>query len=160
MKFNSKTPRTTRTIAGNQLTVIQPYSEGHTLTEAEAATLNQTLAENFSNNLRSRIDDAPEGADLQAIVDEYMAEYEIGVRRGGGGGGGDPIATAAKQIARTKVAAAVKAAGKTQKEVNMTELVNKVYEANKDALHEQAAAVVEAQKAAQSAVDGALGIEI
>ena len=51
MQFDKDTPRKERTIAGITVQVIQPFAEGQVLTEATAAILNQTIAENFSNNL-------------------------------------------------------------------------------------------------------------
>lgn len=174
MKFDKKTPRASRTISGQTVSLIAPYAEGHVVTEAEASMLNQTLAENIGNNLRQTIKDGPVDADgkptgeawtpeaLQALVDEYTAGYEPGVRSGGGGGRvTDPVEREARKIAREKVAAAVKAKGYKQADVDMTALVDKFFAANEDALRTEAAKIVEVRNAASNAADDIdLGLDI
>lgn len=51
------------TIAGVDFTVSAPYSAGMTMTDAEAAALNQVRAENIGNNFRKTINDAKQKAE-------------------------------------------------------------------------------------------------
>ena len=106
MKFDAKTPRNTIKIAGVNLTVPQPYAEGHTLTANEAAALNQVLAENIRNNTATKIKEASAKGtsedQMQAEVDAYVAGYEFGVRTGGGRTS-DPVEREAMELARQAV---------------------------------------------------------
>lgn len=94
-----ETPRKPRTIAGVMVQVPQLITAETPMTPVLASILNQTFAENFSNNLRDKIAKfVPEGAaegtaprvatadEAQALVDSYAKTYEPGVRTGGGGG--------------------------------------------------------------------------
>lgn len=115
--ITKKTPREAFTIAGQTFQVVQPYAEGHVLTSGEASALNQTYAENIRNNFAARVKDAVEAGTFdqevfQGQLDDYMGEYEFGVRRGGGGRSGDPVMAEAMTIARDKVRQAIKRAGK------------------------------------------------
>ena len=64
MDFQPEVQTKSITVQGFTLSVPVPYAEGHTLTEAEAAVLNQTLAENLRNNFGSQIKKSRE--DLEA----------------------------------------------------------------------------------------------
>ena len=165
MDYNSDTPRVERTIAGVKVSVIAPYAEGYAVNEGEAAMLNQTLAENFSNNLREKIgsfipEGSPEGTEprvanadeAQAIVDAYMGEYVPGVRRAGAGGTRtlDPVEKEMKVIAQGKLDELLKSKGLTRKKVDFAALVSKLIEDNKDALRTSAEKIV-AARAKQSA---------
>lgn len=108
-------------IQGLEFSVPAPYNAGaHELTEGEAKTLNQTLAENVRNNFAKRVTAEKETAEregrepainaLQADLDAYTDAYEFGVRQGGGGGGGrtaDPVKVEAMEAARKDVRAAL-----------------------------------------------------
>lgn len=162
MDFTPDTPRAARTIAGRSVQVIQPFAEGQPLTEATAAMLNQTLAENFSNNLRKTITDGPvdeagkpTGAtftdeQVQAIADDYMAKYQPGVRMGGGGTPRvtDPVEREARKIAKSKVLELVKAKNLKAKDVDVAGLTEALFEKNRDVLMKQGASVVKALEAA------------
>ena len=94
MQVSNETPKKEITIKGENFTVPAPYSEGHTLTEAEANVLNQTLAENLRNNFAGVVTSAKEEAEkngteldlgaLQGQLEEYITEYEFGARRSSG----------------------------------------------------------------------------
>lgn len=75
-----------------EIEVPQPYAEGHTLSAIEARVLNQTFAENISNNVRSKIKKAQEGGEgaptLDSVVAEahtYAREYAFTEAAAGGG---------------------------------------------------------------------------
>lgn len=60
-------------VNGLAIEVPSPYSEGHVLNAAEAHTLNQTFAENVSNNFRTSIKKALEAHNVTK-VEELSAE--------------------------------------------------------------------------------------
>lgn len=158
MDFDTSTPRAHRTIAGQIVSVIQPFAEGQPLTAATAAMLNQTLAENFSNNLRKRIADAlasDPATDVQAITDAYMTEYQPGVRSSSGGTPRvtDPVEREARKLARARINELLKAKGLKAKDVNMDELVTSLYEANEAAFRKQAEGIVKAQAKAAAGTE-------
>ena len=161
MDYNTDTPRVERTIAGVKVSVIAPYAEGHVVGAGEAAMLNQTLAENFSNNLRDKLaeyvpEGSPEGTaprqatveEAQAIVDAYMGEYVPGVRRSGAGGTRtlDPIEKEMKIIAQGKLDELLKSKGLTRKKVDFAALTAKLIDDNKDALRASATKIVAARE--------------
>jgi hypothetical protein len=169
MDYNTDTPRNERTIAGVKVSVIAPYAAGYTINEGEAAMLNQTLAENFSNNLREKIGEyvpegSPEGTEArvaspeeaQAIVDTYMAEYVPGVRRAGAGGARalDPVEKEMKAIAQTKLDELLKGKGLTRKKVDFPALVSKLISDNETQLRTAAEKIVAARaKQSQGELD-------
>ena len=164
MQFDANTPRKERTIAGITVQVIQPFAEGQVLTEATAAILNQTIAENFSNNLRATLEKGVLDADgnktadhtsetAQPLVDAYMAEYEPGVRRGGSGEPRvtDPVEKEARKIAREKASELIKSRGLKAKDVNMVEIAGKIFDKHRDALMAAAKKIVDARAKAEAA---------
>lgn len=159
MLFDENTPRRSRTIAGVQVTVPAPYAEGHTITEAEANMLNQTIAENFSNNLRKAIGEFKDGEtvrvatsdEAQALVDAYAAEYEPGVRARGEGGGAvqlSPVDREVRDMATQKVKDFLKTKGLKQKDVEFAKLRDGLIEKHRDALYAAAEKVVRAREKA------------
>lgn len=120
MQFDRKTERKAITIQGLSLNAIAPFKEGHVVTANEAAVLNQTLAENLRNNFASTVSDLVEAAggdhskvdvnDLQKAFDQYIKNYEFGVRKGGGFTG-DPVAKEARSIAKETAKALLKKKG-------------------------------------------------
>lgn len=98
------------TIAGAQFSVLQPYSAGHAITEAEAKALNQVRAENIRNNMASKVKAAAEGtskegeptaADIAKFVADYDAAYVFTLASvGGGRRPTDPAEVEALKIAR------------------------------------------------------------
>lgn len=171
MEFDKNTPRKEAKIQGVVLNVIQPYAEGHVLTEKEAAVINQTLAENIRNNFASTVkkaveaaDDKPENVDAKALqkdLNEYMKGYEFGVRSGGGGGGRamDPVEKKAMDIARAKVREAIKAKGYKVSDVpgaKITELARQLLEKT-PAITEEAKRQIEAAREVAADSLGDLG---
>lgn len=166
MDFTAETPRNERTIAGLKLSVIAPFAEGQSLTPATAAMLNQTLAENFSNNLRKAIGDGkldangkPTGTaftieEAQKLVDEYMSIYQPGVRASGSGEPRvtDPIEREARKIAKIKAKEHVAANNMKEKDVDMADLTSLIFDKYRDQLMAAGKKVHEANlKAQQSA---------
>lgn len=166
MEFAADTPKRERVINGQLLSVPQPYVAGQTITEGEASALNQVLCENVSNNLRQKIKDGvTEGegdsattreytdAEAQALVDEYLAKYEMGVRQVGSGSSRvvDPIEREARKLAKAKATEIVKAKGLKTKDVNMDEIAEVLFENNKDALLAEGKKIVAAAEKAKKA---------
>jgi hypothetical protein len=116
----------TITVQGVKVDVSLPYAAGHTITEAEAKSLNQTRAENIANNKRKEIKEMLEAegateesvqAEAQAIVKDYDATYEFTLASVGGGSTRlDPVEKEAHSIARAWISGKLKEMGKTQKE--------------------------------------------
>lgn len=117
MQVTESTPRHPVTMAGIEFLVPAPFAAGHVMTEGEASQLNQVLAENVRNNLVGKTKkEVKEGQTpftiTQEAVDEYIANYEFGVRQGGTREASlSPEEREARKIAREKVTAALKAKG-------------------------------------------------
>lgn len=113
------------TVRGIKLNIPAPFAAGHQCSEGEASSLNQTLVENVRNNLASDIDESlkkSEPLDVQQkMVDEYVAGYEFGVRRGGLRET-DPVEAAAREIALEFAKRAVRKSGKSLKDYGMEQL--------------------------------------
>lgn len=167
MQVTEATPRAARTIAGVGVTVPQPYAEGHSCTAAEASMLNQTIAENFSNNLRKRIEEfvESEGAaprvatadEAQIIVNDYAAAYVPGVRQGGGGGGArslTPLEKEVRELARGKVSEHLKSKGLKKADVDFGKLVDGLIEKRRDQLEAAAQRILAAKDKAAQATGG------
>lgn len=123
-------------IHGHQFTIDDPYSEGHTINEAEASTLNKTFMENIGNNFRAKIKDAGEehGIDfakgeklpdsiynaLHAEFEKVATDYEFGVRSASIAGTRDPVRTEALRLARQPIKEAIRNAIATGKIVGKT----------------------------------------
>lgn len=161
MQLREDCPTRARTIGGVEVQVPQPYAEGHPLTAAEAAMMNQTFAENISNNMRAKAV-GEDGAVLtaeafQPLIDEYVAGYEPGVRQGGGGGGAralTPIEVEVRNLATAKLKEILKQRGLKQKDIEFVKVRDQIIEQHKDVLTAQAEKVVKArEKAAGSAED-------
>jgi hypothetical protein len=121
----------TITIQGYEFEAPAPYTEGHQLTNAEAAALNQLLAENLRNNFRTTVQDAKDKAlkaakdhgsyaegeevplsddnllELQIAFTKKAEDYEFAGRRGTRAPV-DPIEREAYKIAKAWVLAALK----------------------------------------------------
>lgn len=161
MQIDPNAPRKARTIGGLSVTVPQPYFEGYTLTEAEAAMLNQTFAENISNNMRAKsVDDNgdPLAEDaFQQLVDEYVTKYEPGVRQGGGGGGAaaklTPVELEVRNLATAKLKEILKQRGLKQKDIAFVEVRDQIIEQHNAALTAQAEKIVRAREKASGGDD-------
>lgn len=169
MQIADGTPRVERSIGNDKVSftvnVPQPYAAGsRELTEGEANALNQTIAENLSNNLRKRLVEGittGEGdskttrpytaEEAQAAVDEYLAEYEIGVRRAGSGERQvtDPVEREARKIARQKAVELIKAQGGKQADFDLGPIVDAIFEGNRDLLMAEGKKIVKALEAAK-----------
>lgn len=169
MNITSDTPRVARSIGGKTDTgderrvtvqVPQPYSPGtRELTEGEASALNQIVAENLSNNLRARIVEGRQvgegdnatfepftDEEAQVVVDEYLAEYELGVRRTGSGEPRvtDPVEREARKIAREKAKALIKEQGGKPADYDLAPITEAIFEANRDVLMKEGKKIVDA----------------
>lgn len=102
------------TIQKTPFRVPMRYAAGHTLTDNEAAALNQTLHENLRNiwapKVKSGLANGETPETLQAKFDAYAADYQFGRRRAprGGSTGPDPVPAIALAMARDIVRKAVK----------------------------------------------------
>lgn len=110
-------------IQGPVFEIPAPFTEGHVCDANEAATLNQTFAENIRNNqakkVQAELDKAkaegrePDLASLQSGVSEYANSYKFGAKRTGGGGGDsslpkDPVERQAHILVREVIRNAAK----------------------------------------------------
>jgi hypothetical protein len=155
MEIAEGTPTRARTIGGVTVQVPAPYSEGYVLSGPEADMLNQTFAENISNNMRAKAMDgdrqlSPE--EFQPLIDEYITKYSPGVRSGGGGGGGaralTPVEVEVRNLATAKLKEILKSKGLKQKDIPFTETRDKIIEQHREALTAQAEKVVRAREKA------------
>lgn len=159
MDISADTPRRARTIGGIDVQVPAPYHEGYVLTEAEASMLNQTFAENISNNMRSKAENDGvklSAEEFQPLIDEYVAGYTPGVRAGGGGGGAralTPIEVEVRNLATSKLKEVLKSKGLKQRDVEFVALRDKIIEQHKDTLTAQAEKIVRAREKAAGADD-------
>lgn len=129
MQFDQNTPRGEITIQGQKFTVPAPYTEGHTLTAAEADALNQLVAENMRGRMAFRIRKARETGEAlpsQDDLDAFIMEYEFGQRRSTTAPI-DPVEKEARAVARTKVKEALRRKGVSLKDVP-AEALNKLVE--------------------------------
>lgn len=170
MQISDDTTRVERSIGNSDVSftvnVPQPYAAGpRELTEGEANALNQTIAENLSNNLRKKlVEGYSEGEgdarttraytaeEAQQLVDEYLAEYEIGVRRAGSGERQvtDPVEREARKIARQKATELIKAQGGKVADFDLGPIVDSIFEANRDLLMAEGKKIVKALEAAKN----------
>jgi hypothetical protein len=163
-EFNETTPRETYTIAGKTFTIVQPFAEGHPLTGGQASALNQVFAENMRNNFAGKVKEAVDAGTFDADVfqgqlDDYMADYEFGVRTGGGGRTSDPVQAEAMNIARDAVRRAIVAKGHKLADVKastISELAKGVL-ARGDATANDILATARARVEATKAIDIDLG---
>lgn len=178
MDISADTPRKQRVIGQSanaekglaevkfEVMVPTPYSPGYVVDEAHASILNQTLAENVSNNLRAKLirgfelsapAEGKEGTyrpytaeEAQALVDEYVAGYTPGVRTGGGGAPRitDPVEKEALGLAGTQVEAFLSQQGVAKKDVKFAEMRAALFAANRDNFMKEAKRIVDARNKA------------
>lgn len=178
MQIPTDAPRNERQIGSKggpsfKVQVSAPFSTGHVCSEAEASILNQTLAENVSNNLRAKLVEGrpaieanaetgqkaeaarpwtPEEA--QALVDKYLAEYEPGVRTGGGTPRvTDPVEREAINLAGERVDAFLDSKGLKRKDVDFKAMRQALFDANRNALMGEAKKVVAARERASKGAE-------
>ena len=164
MKFAADVNRVTRSIAGISFLMAAPYAAGHPLTEGEANQLNQVLAENVLNNLRKKINEGvTEGEgenavtreyteeEVQALVDQYLDEYEMGVRRQGEAKVVvDPVEREARKIAREKAKELIKSQGGKPGDYDLEPIIDHIFEQNRDFLLAEGKKIVKANEAAKA----------
>lgn len=163
----TRVERTIGSAEGPTFTVLvpQPYSAGpHELSSGEASALNQTIAENLSNNLRKKLvegnpdEDGRQWTDAEAqdIVDKYLDEYEIGVRRAGTGAARvtDPVEREARKIARQKAVAYIKENGGRPSDFDLDPIIDQIFDANRDVLMAEGKKIVKAAEAAREKTAG------
>ncbi len=114
MDFNKETPTGSVIIQGKNFDIPRPFGEGYVCTGSDAGVLNQTLAENTRNNWAERVKKELEAetfdqVKVQAEIDQYLEEYEFGVRRGRGPA--DPVEREALNIAKEIVRKAIREKG-------------------------------------------------
>lgn len=159
------------TVQGITVEVAAPYAEGHTVTEAEAAALNQVRAENIRNNTarlvkaamkEAEVDKADDLSDeilgeLISKIAEYDESYEFTMASvGGGRAPADPVSKEAEKLARELIGAQLKANGKLVKDLDPEAYKAAIATvAAKDEVREQAKARIEERNAAaESALAG------
>ncbi len=114
MDFNKETPTGLFKIQDKMFNIPKPYAEGHVCTNSEAGVLNQILAENTRNNWSGRVKkEVEEGtfdqAKMQAEIDEYLENYDFGLRRGRGPS--DPVEREALNMSKEIVRNALREKG-------------------------------------------------
>lgn len=155
--ITNDTARENYTIAGKEFSILIPYLAGDVLNANEAATLNQTWAENARNNFAKKVKEAVEAGSfdqdaMQLALDDYLENYEFGVRTGGGRIG-DPVLAEAMSITKDRVRDALVKKGaklKDYKAGDISAMAKQVLErkdAKADAIMELARQRVEAAKA-------------
>lgn len=154
------TPIQELTIQGFTFTIPAPYAAGEvTLSEAEAATLNQTYAENIRNNFAKKVKAANEAGaadptELQAALDEYAASYTFNGPRRSIAVPVDPVLREATKIARSMITEALQRKAikiKDLPEGKLDILISNLLEKNSD-IHAEARRRVEATKDATSSI--------
>lgn len=161
----SQTPSTETksvTIQGLQFDVVQPYAAGHTITEAEAAALNQTRNEAVRNNMarviKKETEELAEGdeipADMLKALTKAVAEYDAGYEFtlasvGGGRKSTDPVDVEANRLARAAITAKLKAEGRKVSDVPKDAMAAAVAQvAAKDSIRKSAEKAVKERNAA------------
>lgn len=108
----------TVTIAGQAFDLATPYAAGHTLTDAEAKTLNQVRIENIRNNKAKAVKEAFESGDaakidaVRAEVQAYDNEYVFTIA-GIGAPRLDPVEREARNLAKEYLKAHLAKTGRT-----------------------------------------------
>lgn len=122
------------TISGKTFSAPSRYAEGHVLTAGEASALNQTFHENLRNNFAKKVKEAEaagafDPAEFQTTLDAYAETYQFGVRPIGGGGSGakvDPVESEARSLAKSAIAASIKARGQKIKDFSAEAIGNAI----------------------------------
>lgn len=180
MEFSADTPRVARVIGAKEgpsftVQVPTPFAAGQalTLTDGLANILNQTIAENLSNNLRAKLiagkpsDTEGQPAtpftaeEAQAMVDAYLADYEPGTRRTGTGAPRvtDPIEREMRKLATDIAKAAVTQAGRKWNEVDKNTIIDAVLAKHGADIRKRAEQIVKAQQAATAAAGDGLDFD-
>ncbi len=113
------------TIHEIELSVPQPYAEGHQLTAIEARQLNQVFAENIANNQRSALKKAKDGGegapkleDAIAAFNKHAGEYAFtGASAGGSRITLSPVEREARKLATAVVLSKLKKTNRKRADV-------------------------------------------
>lgn len=165
MQIAADAPRTQATVQSILVSLPKPFAAGHVCTGPEAEVLNQTLVENVRNNMASKVEEAVKKAreasktpdeikaEVQAMIDAYLPEYDFGARKGGGVRITDPVEREAYEIAERIVKDAIKATGTPIKayEDKLPNMIARALEANPN-IREEAAAIVERRRRTSTTV--------
>jgi hypothetical protein len=164
MHTTAKTPTREITVSAVNLSVPQPFTEGHVLTEMESKVLNQTLAENLRNNFAGTVKKATEAAEkakqpldvaaLQKAMSKYVEGYEFGVRRSGVSL--DPVEREAMALATERVKEALKAKGHKIADVGkekIAELASQAIDKNPSFMEQAKRVVAERAKIGSEGLD-------
>lgn len=111
----------TLNILGFSVEITAPYVPGHPITEAEAKVLNQTRKENIGNNVRAKVKEIGENAELSdeekaaqvvALIAEVDSTYVFTLANSGSTRtSADPFERMCISIAKDVVSAKIKDAG-------------------------------------------------
>lgn len=162
----------TITIQGYDFEAPAPYAEGHVLSIAEAATLNQTLGENLRNNFAKRVKtekDKAEGGTisgdvLKTLYDEfasYAEEYEFAGKRRSGSTKIDALTREARRIAKGIVMEALRKKDmdpKSLEEGKLDQLISLTIEKRPGILVEAQRRIDAAKSVANEAIGDELGL--
>lgn len=147
------------TVAEQSVSVPCPFVEGHVLKINEAPVLNQTLHENIRNNCTKKVNAAiTAGADpaaVQKVIDDYIASYDFGARRGGGFRPTDPLQAEKLRITKDLVLKAMKKQNIKRKDVETDAFnarVQGVLDKNDAAITKRATANLKASADLESSV--------
>lgn len=155
------------TIQGIVFAAPAPYEAGHEITDNEAKTLNQVMAENLRNNFASKVKEAKEKAGdagisedtiaaLRAAFDEYAAKYEFSGKRQARAVL-DPVTREAQKIAKQTITNALAAKGQKTKDLAdgvLDDLVSKLIEKKPEIMEEAKRRIAAAQSIASEALEG------
>jgi len=136
---------------------------GAPMTEGQVNALAQTRRENVRNNFAAHVEKALNGntdlesdahAELQRKLDEYVAQYQFGVRQPGTGRRAtDPVEKEMIRIAKEDITAAFFAkTGEKIKGEALSELVDRLLEAKGEDYNRRARSAIREREAAAEAV--------
>lgn len=123
-QFDASAPTLDRKFADFDISVPAVFTEGHALTDAEAAWVNGQLATVVGNAFGGFIRRSKEAnkkfsidaSGAQSKFDEIFADYEFGAGRGSGKASGtDPVDALARALAVADLKARIVAAGRSVK---------------------------------------------
>lgn len=136
---------------GVNVSVDQPYAEGHVLTALEAEKLNHVLADNIRTSIIAKLKRLAESGDIDAAAasaefQSYADAYEFAVRTPKASA--DPIAKEANKIAKEQVFAAIRRKGGNPSDYSaeqIAEYVGKVLQ-HKPEIRDEAARRIESSR--------------
>lgn len=153
----------TVTIAKLPFEVTTPYTEGHTLTAAEAKALNQVRCENIRNNTAKRVkemlEEGKSNGEISELVSAYDAEYEFTLASTGGRRVLDPVEKEARSLAREAIKQKLAADGRKLKDIDKEKLEEAIATvAARDEIQKLAKQNVKRQGELAQAAGGEIGV--